>query len=53
MSFHGDEGQAKRQRSTLVLSWSSLAVHGKSELTKFPLWFLGCSMRAPSVHRGF
>ena len=36
VSLHGDEGQAKRQRSTLVLSWSSLAVHGKSELTKFP-----------------
>lgn len=42
VSVHGDEGQAKRQRSTLVLSWSSLAVHGKSELTKFPFcapWF--------------
>lgn len=44
ISFHKDEGQAKRQRSTLVLSWSSLAVHGKSELTKFPFV-------APSLHR--
>ena len=34
-SLHGDEGQGKRKRNVLVLSWSSLAVHGPSELTKF------------------
>ena len=36
ISFHGDEGVGKRQRNILILSWSSLAVHGPSELTKFP-----------------
>lgn len=35
-SFHGDEGQTKRQKNCMVLSWSSIAVSGKSELTKFP-----------------
>ena len=34
-SLHGDEGQGKRKRNVLVLSWSSLAVHGPSERTKF------------------
>lgn len=36
ISFHGDEGSGKRQKNVLILSWSSTAVHGKSELTKFP-----------------
>lgn len=36
ISFHGDEGVSKRQRNILILSWSSLAIHGPSELTKFP-----------------
>ena len=36
ISFHGDEGVGKRQRNILILSWSSLAVHVPSELTKFP-----------------
>ena len=35
-SFHGDEGEGKRKKNLLVLSWSSLAVHGPSEKTKFP-----------------
>ena len=35
-TWHGDEGQGKRSKNILVLSWSSIAVHGKSELTKFP-----------------
>lgn len=35
-TMHGDEGQGKRLRNILVLSWSSIAVHGPSELTKFP-----------------
>ena len=34
--FHGDEGQTKRQRNVLVLSWSSIGIHGKSEHTKLP-----------------
>lgn len=36
IAFHGDEGQGKRTRNVLVLSWSSVAVHGRSEVTKFP-----------------
>ncbi len=36
ISFHGDEGVGKRQRNILILSWSSLAIHGPSELTKIP-----------------
>ena len=35
-TWHGDEGQGKRSKNLLVLSWSSIAVSGKSELTKFP-----------------
>lgn len=35
-TMHGDEGQGKRLRNILVLSWSSIAIHGPSELTKFP-----------------
>lgn len=36
ITFHGDEGQAKRHRNVLILSWSSIAIHGPSLLTKFP-----------------
>ena len=36
VSFHGDEGQTKKQKNILVLSWSSLGVHGASDKTKFP-----------------
>lgn len=35
-TFHGDEGEGKRGRNTLILSWSSIGVHGPSSLTKFP-----------------
>lgn len=35
-TFHGDEGQCKRSRNCLILSWSSIAVTGRSEITKFP-----------------
>ena len=35
-TFHGDEGQCKRSRNCLILSWSSIAVTGRSEVTKFP-----------------
>lgn len=35
-TFHGDEGQGKRRKNTLVLSWSSIGVHGPSLYTKFP-----------------
>ena len=35
-SFHGDEGQGKRSRNVLILSWSSIAMTGPSEYCKFP-----------------
>ena len=35
-SFHGDEGQGKRSRNVLILSWSSIAITGPSEYCKFP-----------------
>lgn len=35
-TWHGDEGQGKRSKNLLVFSWSSIAVSGRSELTKFP-----------------
>lgn len=36
ITFHGDEGQGKRHRNVLIMSWSSIAIHGPSLLTKFP-----------------
>ena len=36
ISLHGDEGQGKRGKSTMVLSWSPLAVHRPALLNKYP-----------------
>ena len=36
VAWHGDEGQGKRNRSALVMSWSSLGVHRKSTHCWFP-----------------
>ena len=42
-AFHGDEGQGKRNRNMLVLSWSSIGVHGRSEHTKLPFCVAWCA----------
>ena len=36
ITVHGDEGQSKRSRNILIVSWSSIAIHGPSLHTKFP-----------------
>ena len=43
ISFHGDEGQTKRGRNLLLISWSAVAVSGESLYYKYPiivLWAL-------------
>ena len=36
ISLHGDEGQGKRGKSTMILSWSPLAVHRPALMNKYP-----------------
>lgn len=36
IGMHGDEGQGKGNKSVLILSWSSVGVHMRSTLCKFP-----------------
>lgn len=50
-AFHGDEGQGKRNRNMLVLSWSSIGVHGRSEHTKLPFCvaWVCMSLSGPSI----
>ena len=36
ISLHGDEGSGKRTKSIMILSWSPLAVHDASMLSKYP-----------------
>ena len=36
VSVHGDEGSGKRGQAVLLISISSLAIHGDSMYTKFP-----------------
>eukprot|EP00913_Durusdinium_trenchii_P032143 g30100.t1 len=36
IAAHGDEGQGKKDKSVLVLSWSSFGVHKRSTSCKFP-----------------
>ena len=36
ISIHGDEGTGKRNRSVLILSWSSLAVSDVAMRSKYP-----------------
>ena len=37
ITVHGDEGQGKRGKNVLILSWSSMGVRGKSSHCRFPL----------------
>ncbi|CAE7831362.1 Cpr [Symbiodinium necroappetens] len=46
ISLHGDEGQGKRGKSTMVLSWSPLAVHRPALLNKYPF----CVIQADHFH---
>ena len=43
LSFHGDEGESKKQRPILILSWSSLGIHGEALKTKIPFAILHSS----------
>ena len=36
VSLHGDEGTGKRNRSTMIISWSPLAIHEPSMISKYP-----------------
>ena len=36
VSVHGDEGSGKRGKQVLLISISSLGIHGESMYTKFP-----------------
>lgn len=36
ITIHGDEGQAKRKKNVLVLSWSPIAVTKETMYSKFP-----------------
>ncbi|CAL1162079.1 unnamed protein product [Cladocopium goreaui] len=36
VTLHGDEGESKRSKNVLILSWSSIGIHGPSLKTKFP-----------------
>ena len=36
ISVHGDEGQGKRDRSVLVISWSAVGISGKTFHCRFP-----------------
>ena len=40
ISFHGDEGQTKRGRNLLILSWSAVAVSGDTMFFKYPILVL-------------
>ena len=40
ITFHGDEGQTKRGRNLLILSWSALAVSGDTMYFKYPILVL-------------
>ena len=43
ISIHGDEGQSKRSRNMLIISWSPLASSKESMYSKFPYcvpWYL-------------
>lgn len=49
IAVHGDEGQGKKQRSVLVVSWSCLGIRSKNVLHyKFPFadaWLHGRNLR--------
>ena len=37
ISLHGDEGQTKRGRNLLLISWSAVAVSGEPLFYKYPI----------------
>ena len=41
ISLHGDEGQTKRGRNLLLISWSAVAVTGEPLFYKYPIIVLG------------
>ena len=48
ISVHGDEGQGKRDRSVLVISWSAVGISGKTFHCRFP--FAATRLRSTYVH---
>ena len=45
ISIHGDEGQTKRGRNLLLISWSALAVSGESLYYKYPIIVFGLLLK--------